>query len=91
MEGERAHIILTYCSILSLIILGDDLSRVRRECILKSLKYLQDEEGNIASVYGTKDTDARFIYGALNICNLLGGDFGDYLNVEKIAKYVSSC
>jgi len=40
MEGERAHIVHTYCAILSLIILGDDLSRVRKDCIINSLTYL---------------------------------------------------
>jgi len=35
--GERAHIVHTYCAILILIILGDDLGRLRKKCLLKAI------------------------------------------------------
>jgi len=37
---ERAHIVHTYCAILILIILEDDLSRLRKECILRAITHL---------------------------------------------------
>jgi len=37
---ERAHIVHTYCAILILIILDDDLTRLRKDCLLKAITFL---------------------------------------------------
>ena len=42
---DSGHIAMTYTSLLSLLILGDDLSRVNRQGILSGLRKLQLEDG----------------------------------------------
>jgi geranylgeranyl transferase type-1 subunit beta len=39
------HLAMTYSSLCSLVILGDDLSRVNKIAILKSIKHLQNDDG----------------------------------------------
>ncbi|KNC71019.1 hypothetical protein SARC_16449, partial [Sphaeroforma arctica JP610] len=45
IEYDCSHIAQTYCSLLLLVILGDDLTRVRRWDILEALKQLQKPDG----------------------------------------------
>ena len=42
---DSGHIAMTYTALLSLIVLGDDLSKVNRDAIMKGLQRLQLEDG----------------------------------------------
>ena len=45
IELTVGHLAMTYSSLCSLVILDDDLSRVNKTAILKSIKYLQNDDG----------------------------------------------
>ena len=42
---DCSHVAMTYTALASLLILGDDLSRVNREAVLRGIKQLQIEDG----------------------------------------------
>ncbi|MEQ2182716.1 hypothetical protein GOODEAATRI_025155, partial [Goodea atripinnis] len=45
---DCGHVAMTYTGLCSLLILGDDLSRVNKEAVLAGLKVLQLEDGRSA-------------------------------------------
>ena len=58
-EHLHGHIAMTYTSIATLLILGDDLSRINRRAIAKSLAALQDKQGNFVATYAGSESDLR--------------------------------
>lgn len=44
---ECGHLAMTYMGLASLIILGDDLSRVNRAAIIEGVRALQQEDGRL--------------------------------------------
>jgi geranylgeranyl transferase type-1 subunit beta len=44
---ECGHLAMTYTGLASLVILGDDLSRVNRPAIIEGVKALQQEDGRL--------------------------------------------
>ena len=50
---DSAHITVTYTALLSLLLLGDDLSRVNRRGIISGLKYLQLKDGRYSNQLAT--------------------------------------
>ncbi|XP_060565878.1 geranylgeranyl transferase type-1 subunit beta-like, partial [Ruditapes philippinarum] len=71
---DGAHIAMTYTALASLLILGDDLSKVNREVILLALRNLQQKDGRfvpltISRLYTQfrpvcepSEDDMRFVY-----------------------------
>jgi len=45
---DSGHIAMTYTALLSLVILGDDLSRVNRAAVITGLRQLQLADGRSA-------------------------------------------
>lgn len=83
------HIAMTYTALATLIILGDDLSRVDKEAIMRSLRALQQESGSFtALIHGTED-DMRFVYCAAAICRLLHDWSG--FDKEKAVSFIQDC
>lgn len=83
------HIAMTYTALLTLIILGDDLSRVDRFAIMQGLKALQHESGSFSAlVHGTED-DMRFVYCAAAICFMLHDWSG--FDKEKAVSFIQDC
>lgn len=68
---DSGHIAMTYCALLSLIILGDDLSRINRKGILSGLRHLQRKDGSYCPVTEGGENDMRFVYCAACICYIL--------------------
>ncbi|XP_014771199.1 geranylgeranyl transferase type-1 subunit beta [Octopus bimaculoides] len=68
---DSGHIAMTYCALLSLLVLGDDLSRINRKGIISGLKYLQIKDGSFRPVPEGGENDMRFIYCAACICHIL--------------------
>ena len=84
---DFAHVTMTQTALCSLVILGDDLSRVNREGILASITELQTEHGCFrAFISGEAELDMRFIYCSVLICSLLG-DLGR-INQDSIVQYI---
>jgi prenyltransferase beta subunit len=48
---DCGHIAMTYTALLTLLILGDDLSRVNKSAILAGLRQLQLEDGRLRSCH----------------------------------------
>lgn len=47
---ECGHLAMTYTGLASLVILGDDLSRVYRAAIIEGVKALQQEDGRLVMI-----------------------------------------
>lgn len=47
---DSGHVAMTYTGLCSLLILGDDLSRVNKEAVLAGLKVLQLEDGRLGNM-----------------------------------------
>lgn len=72
---------MTYTALLSLIMLGDDLSRVAKEPILKSLRKLQQPNGCFIPCITDYEPDMRFVYCAAAVSYILN----DWSGVDKPA------
>lgn len=105
-QGNRhwdpANVPATFFAICSLIILGDDLSALRRDECLSWLAKLQRENGSVGETLAEDDgieggSDPRFCSCAAGIVYLLrpGNTSNSYqkmvLQCAKLAQYVKSC
>lgn len=87
-EYKIGHVAATYCALCCLLILGDDLSRVNRKEICKSLKSIQLEDGCCsAAKYGTEN-DMRFLFCAAATSYILD-DFSG-INIDKATEFILS-
>ncbi|KAL7310513.1 geranylgeranyl transferase type-1 subunit beta [Mucor circinelloides] len=83
---DSSHIANTYTALLNLLILGDDLSRVNRKAIVKTLSLLQQEDGSVAPTFGSLERDVRFIFCACSISYILNDWSG--INIEKTVQHI---
>lgn len=86
---EESHITMTFCALASLLLLGDDLSRVEKDRILAELKSLQLPSGSFRAHHLGSEDDVRFVFCAAAICLMLG-DNGE-IDTEAAVNYVLSC
>ncbi len=89
-ENLHGHIAMTYTSIATLLILGDDLSRVKRDAIKVSLSALQDKQGKFVATFAGSESDMRFVYCACVISVMLGFD-NTVFDVDKALQFIMSC
>jgi len=68
---DHGHIAMTYTALASLIILGDDLSRVNRRALLAGVRALQLPDGSFKAALEGGENDMRFLYCAACICHIL--------------------
>eukprot|EP00547_Thalassionema_nitzschioides_P011619 CAMPEP_0194258354 /NCGR_PEP_ID=MMETSP0158-20130606/41135_1 /TAXON_ID=33649 /ORGANISM="Thalassionema nitzschioides, Strain L26-B" /LENGTH=240 /DNA_ID=CAMNT_0038997747 /DNA_START=311 /DNA_END=1033 /DNA_ORIENTATION=+ len=80
---------MTYTALCTLAALGDDMSRVNREAVLKSVANMQRDNGSFQCIADGSEHDMRFLYCACSICHLLN-DWSP-LNKEKAVEYIESC
>ncbi|XP_022900196.2 geranylgeranyl transferase type-1 subunit beta [Onthophagus taurus] len=80
------HVASTYTALCILLILGDDLSRVNKPSLLRSLRSLQQPNGVFSSFKEGSESDMRFIYCAACICYILDDWSG--IDIEKTTKYI---
>jgi len=85
----RTHLTGTCNSLLCLKLLGDDFSRVDRKGVIAGLKHHQQPNGSFQYIVGLAASDARFVYCACVICNLLD-DFSG-IDKEKMIEWLYSC
>ncbi|KAL3280296.1 hypothetical protein HHI36_017786 [Cryptolaemus montrouzieri] len=84
------HITNTYSSLAILLLLGDDLSRVNRKSITKSMKALQNEDGSYtATRLGGTESDMRFVFCAACISYMLKDWSG--VNIKSMIEYIHNC
>ncbi|XP_078531649.1 geranylgeranyl transferase type-1 subunit beta [Lissotriton helveticus] len=83
---DSGHIAMTYTAISSLVILGDDLSRVNKEACLAGVRALQLEDGSFSAVLQGSENDMRFVYCASCICYMLNNWSG--MDMKKAISYI---
>eukprot|EP01134_Creolimax_fragrantissima_P003612 CFRG3612T1 len=88
IDYDCAHIAMTYCAILLLLVLGDDLSRVQRKPILNAMKKLQKPDGSYFSSVQGSESDVRFVYCAAAISHALKDWSG--MDRDLGVKYIKS-
>lgn len=86
---DGGHLASTYSALSILRILGDDLSCVEREAVLKTVRGLQQPDGSFCPVELGAERDLRFTYCAAAICSMLNDWSG--MDVEKSVAYILSC
>ena len=69
---DHGHITMTYTALASLVILGDDLSRIDRGALLAGVRALQLPDGSFRAALEGGENDMRFLYCAAAICRILG-------------------
>ena len=80
---------MTYSAILSLLILRDDLSRLKKDKILKYLNICQQSDGSFAPHIESKECDMRFVFCAFAICFLLK-DWSS-IDLTKSLEFIKRC
>ncbi|CAI7996354.1 Geranylgeranyl transferase type-1 subunit beta [Geodia barretti] len=83
---DTAHVAMTYTALAVLIMLGDDLSRINRSAISRSLRNLQREDGSFQSMPFCGENDMRFVYSASCVCHILDDWSG--IDVEKAVQFI---
>ncbi|CAJ1360872.1 unnamed protein product [Effrenium voratum] len=88
--NNQPHIANTYVALVMLLILKDDLSRVRCSAVAASLRRWQLEDGSFCCVHCLSsldsESDIRFVYCAASICYIL--DLWHAVDVEAMARFV---
>ncbi|XP_069694771.1 geranylgeranyl transferase type-1 subunit beta [Periplaneta americana] len=84
---ECGHLAMTYTGLASLVILGDDLSRVNRPAILEGVKALQQEDGSYCATLAGSESDMRFIYCAACICYILND--WSAMDIERTMNFIT--
>ncbi|XP_012946765.1 geranylgeranyl transferase type-1 subunit beta isoform X2 [Aplysia californica] len=83
---DSSNIAMTYTALVSLLILGDDLSGVHKEPVLAGIKSLQQEDGSFISVLEGSENDMRFVYCACCVCFILDDWSG--MDKDKTTSYI---
>lgn len=77
---------MTYTGLASLIILGDDLSRVNRMAMIEGVKALQQPDGSFCPLIDGSENDMRFVYCAACICYILQD--WSAMDIQKVIEYI---
>ncbi|XP_078374202.1 geranylgeranyl transferase type-1 subunit beta-like isoform X1 [Oculina patagonica] len=85
-DYDCSHIAMTYTALGSLLILGDDLSRVNRPAVIESLKALQLPDGSFQPTVDGSENDMRFIYCACCISYILNDWSG--VDIPRVVEYI---
>lgn len=83
---DMHHVSMTYSAICTLLTLGDDLKRLNRKAIIRSLKNLQQPNGSFSSSTDRSECDMRFLYCACAISYMLNDWSG--LDKDLAVKYI---
>ncbi|KAK4470661.1 hypothetical protein MN116_006194 [Schistosoma mekongi] len=88
---DGSHVTMVYSALASLLLLGDDLSRVDRQGTLVGLSAMQcsDEPGLFKAGDICAERDMRFVFSAVASCYILNGL--EYINCENVADFIAKC
>lgn len=86
VEAYSGHVAMTYTALASLVILGDDLSRVNVVNVSQGLRVLQQEDGSFVASKEEAENDMRFVYCATAICKLINDWSG--VDKDKLANFI---
>lgn len=77
---------MTYCALATLVILGDDLSRVDRKSIIAGIRHIQLPDGSFRPSVLGGERDMRLVYCAVAVSRLLNDWSG--IDKDKCAKFI---
>jgi geranylgeranyl transferase type-1 subunit beta len=86
---DHVHITMTMTSLLSLLILGDDLENVERSKIASSLVHLQLPNGAFLATRLSTENDLRFVYCACVVAFILNDWSG--INKDLCTNFILQC
>ncbi len=87
-KAHQAHISMTYTALCCLTILGDDLSRVKKDQVIASLRCLQSDNGCFQAVSFGSENDTRFLFCAVAISFILQDWSG--INVDRAFEHLKA-
>ena len=76
---DSGQLAMTYTALASLLVLGDDLSRIDRESTARAVGNLQNEDGSFLSSLEGGERDMRYVYCACCVCFMVN----DWRFVDK--------
>lgn len=79
---------MTYCALSTLVIMGDDLSRVDRRSIIAGLRHLQLPNGSFKPSVLGGESDMRLVYCAVAVSRLLNDWSG--IDKDKCAQFIKN-
>ena len=95
---DPANLAGTYFALAALLILGDEIERVRRRECWEWIRTLQCEDGSFGEMLGEGGKiegaqDVRFCFLATSVRYILWGDAveGQDIDVEKLAAFIQDC
>uniref|UniRef100_A0A1I7XQ67 Geranylgeranyl transferase type I subunit beta n=1 Tax=Heterorhabditis bacteriophora TaxID=37862 RepID=A0A1I7XQ67_HETBA len=83
---DAANLAQTYSALLSLAILGDDLSKVDRCAILNTISKSQKDDGSFWGQGKDSESDMRFVFCATAICHILNDD--NAINWSRLSQFI---
>jgi geranylgeranyl transferase type-1 subunit beta len=86
---EETNLAMTFSALASLLLLGDDLSRVDVERTLAAIQRLQLPSGAFQQHLHESEDDVRFSYCASAVTKMLGSTGG--IDIDRAVDYVLSC
>lgn len=76
---QCGHLAMTYIGLVTLLILGDDLSRVDKKSIIEGMRACQNPDGSFTAIITGCESDMRFLYCACCISIILN----DWSGIDK--------
>ncbi|KAL7749868.1 Geranylgeranyl transferase type-1 subunit beta [Sorochytrium milnesiophthora] len=89
-QWNVAHLAATYPALVSLLVLGDDLSRVNRQAVTLAMKQLQQEDGSfVPSIASGHENDPRAGFCAAAVSYILDDWSG--MDRDRAANFLMTC
>lgn len=85
-EYINGHLAMTYTGLASLLILGDDLSRVDRKSLIEGIRACQNPDGSFSGMITGCESDMRFLYCACCVSYILDDWTG--IDAQKAVDYI---
>ncbi|KAH0951810.1 hypothetical protein HN011_008594 [Eciton burchellii] len=85
-EYQCGHLAMTYTGLVTLLILGDDLSRVDRKSIIEGVRSCQNPDGSFTAMVTGCESDMRFVYCACCVSAILDDWSG--VNIPMAVDYI---
>lgn len=85
-DYQCGHLAMTYTSLVTLLILGDDLGRVDRQSIVEGVRACQNPDGSFTAMVTGCESDMRFLYCASCVSAILDDWSG--VNIPSAIDYI---
>lgn len=80
------NLVFTYAALLSLILLGDDLSRIDKDKMTNYVRDLQVDNGSFRNSFASDEICLRFLFAAVSIYIFINREFD--FDVNKAVEYI---